>query len=453
MTHFPTTRWTLVQRAARESQRGSREQLGQLLERYWLPMFTHLRLKGVGLERAEDLIQDFMVEILNRDLLAIADPKKGKLRTLLLTALDRFAISQHRRETAAKRSPGKIASLDAIQQEEATVGAGSPGNDFDRAWALDVLSQSLADMQRECEDRGEEIRWQIFEKRILGPLLDDADALSFAKLAAEFGLADQKTAMNRLTTAKRQFARHVRQAVRRYVRPTQLQPAPTSEEGPISQVTKSDTDFQVSYQLAEHAVRQDVEREIVELRTILARSRVAVSIAGDVPPESLQKDPIRFGFWQRLTRQHDSGDPALAEMFDLGISSSDCDADVLAVCFSDTLDSELRSFAGLEYDGPGTLRELLDDPQAPVELLQRVKDWVNISRLGNDATLPESVANGLYFLVLATALVHGGSRMTGLASHDLQSGEKWLLEQSWFEDGYRPLVEEALKRSGTMKHL
>lgn len=449
MTRFPTTRWTLVQKAARESHAGSREQLGQLLERYWLPMFTHLRLKGVDLEKAEDLIQDFMVEILNRDLLAIADPKKGKLRTLLLTALDRFAISQHRRETAAKRSPGKIASLDVIQTDEASVGGGAPGNDFDRAWALDVLSQSLADMQRECEDRGDEVRWQVFEQRILGPLLDDAKSPSFADLAAEFGLPDQKTAMNRLTTAKRQFARHVRGAVRGYVRPGEIEEGSISAANRTPQVTRSDTDIQVSYQLAEHSARQDVEREIDELRTILARSRSALSIVGDIPHETLQKDPTKYAFWQRLTRQYDTGDPALAEMFDLGIGSSDNDNDdVLGVYFTDTLDTDLRSFAGLEYEGPGTLRELLDDPLAPIELLQRVKDWVNISRLGNDAALPETLANGLYFLVLAAALVHGGRRITGLVDHELRTGQQWLLKQTWFEVGYRPLVEQALDMLG-----
>ena len=94
MSRFPTTQWSLIELAHRETPTGSREQMGALLEAYWQPMYAHLRYKGLSNEKAEDLIQEFMMEILNKDLLAIADPKRGKFRTLLLTALDRFAISQ-----------------------------------------------------------------------------------------------------------------------------------------------------------------------------------------------------------------------------------------------------------------------------------------------------------------------------------------------------------------------
>lgn len=449
MNRFPTTRWTLVHKAATESQAGSREQMGQLLERYWLPMFTHLKLKGVRAEKAEDLIQDFVIEIINRELLSIADPKKGKLRTLLLTSLDRFAISQHRKDTAAKRSPGKIASLDAVQSDETKSGDMTPSHAFDRAWGLDILSQSLADMRRECDERDEGIRWQVFERRVLGPLLDDADAPSFKDLAGEFGLASEKTAMNRLITAKRQFARHLREAVRGYVRPRAAGSGSTPNENGQQppDVTRTASDMQVSYQLAEHAARQDVEREIDELRHILGRSRAAVSIAGDIPSDAMKADPIKSEFWHRLTRQHDSGDKTLAEMFSFGTANASDDEEVaMDICLTDTLDTDLQSFPGLEYTGPGTLRQLIDDPEAPLELFQRAKDWVNVSRLGGDVTLPENIANGVYFLILAAAFIHHGQQITGLEDYDLRTGYDWLLDQTWFEDAYRPLIQSAIDK-------
>ena len=422
--------------------------MGQLLERYWLPMFTHLRSKGVGAEKAEDLIQDFVIEIINRDLLSIADPKKGKLRTLLLTSLDRFAISQHRRATAAKRSPGKIASLDAIATDKTTSGDMTPSHAFDRAWGLDLLSQSLANMRRECDERDEAARWHVFEHRVLGPLLNDVKAPSFRDLAEELGLPNEKTAMNRLITAKRQFARHLREAVRGYVRPRATTVGATTEDSqqPPPEATRSASDLQVSYQLAEHAARQDVEREIDELRHILGRSRAAVSIAGDIPTDAMKFDPIKKDFWHRLTRQHDNGDRTFAEMFSFGTAESADGEVAFDVCLTDTLDTELQSFPGLEYTGPGTLRQLIDDPAAPIELFQRVKDWVNVSRLGGDVILPENVANGVYFLVLAAAFVHTGQQITGLEHYDLRTGYDWLLDQVWLEDAYRPLVQEAIDK-------
>ncbi len=408
--------------------------MGRLLERYWLPMFTHLRVRGVSVEQAEDLIQDFMVEIINRNLLAIADPKKGKLRTLLLTSLDRFAVSQHRRATAAKRSPGKIASLDVVTGSDATADGEQPGHTFDRAWGLDLLCQSLADMRRACADSEAEIRWQVFERRILEPLLDDVPPPPFRHVAEQLGLADEKAAMNRLVTAKRQFARHLREVVRAYVQPNR---SPREDDA---------TEAEAAYQLTENVVRQDIEREIEDLRRIMAKSRSAAPIGGEVPHAATQADPIKCQFWHRLTRQHDEGAGNLSGMFHIGTSNSQEGEAPLDVCFNDTLDTELRSFPGLEYCGPGTLRTLVDDRQAPIDLVRRVKDWLNISRLGSDVTLPENVANGLYFLLLAAHVDRKGARITGLEDHDLRTGYQWLLDQAWFVDNYRPLVQRAIDR-------
>ncbi len=443
MTRFPTTRWSLVQSARRESSTGSREQMGALLECYWLPMYTHLRLKGLGPEKAEDLIQDFMVEILDKRLLSIADPQKGKFRTLLLTALDRFAISQHRRETAAKRSPGHIVSLDATSREESLASDDSPGLTFDRAWSLDVLAQSLARMKRDCEENSKTARWQIFEQRILAPLLDDAPQPTYGDIANQLGLANEKAAMNQLVTAKRQFARHLRESIREYVTRLKGNAQGTgggAESKSVDTATSNDT--QSSLQLAEHAIRQEVEREIVELRSILARTRSVAAFAPEIPKGSAKSDPMKSDFWKRLTHQYANGQNSLAAMFDLGTTDENREL-TWDACFTDALDIQLRDLPGLDYDGPGTLRELMGDETPPIELLRRVKDWVNICRIGNDPMFPALLANGLYFLILAVAFVKGGHRITGLRDRELKAGYQWLLDQSWLEPEFHSLVQLA----------
>ena len=448
MPRFPTTRWSLVQRARRESATGSYEQMGKLLECYWLPMYTHLRAKGLSPEKSEDLIQDFMVEILDKQLLSIADPKKGKLRTLLLTALDRFTISQYRRETAAKRSPGEIASLDAMPTDQTSTPDGLPGQAFDRAWSLDVLAQALARMQRDCETNGQITRWWLFEQRIVAPLLDDARRPVYGDLANQLGLANEKAAMNQLVTAKRQFARHLRESVREYItrlNDKRIETSGRREHKPQqAHDTATSGDTKAAFQLAEHAIRQEVEREINELRSILARTRSIVVFEPVIPNGTAQADPVKSDFWKRLTHRHNNGQPPLAAMFELGKATSDPEEMALDVCFSDALDVPLRDLAGLEYDCPGTLRELMRDVAPPIELLRRVKDWVNICRLGNDATLPVTLANGLYFLTLAVAFDHGGHRITGLPDRELKAGYQWLMQQPWFDNEFRPLVQRAI---------
>ena len=445
MTRFPTTRWSLVRRARRESTTGSRAQMGQLLDSYWLPMYAHLRYKRLSAEQAEDLIQDFMVAILDKGLLSIADPKRGKLRTLLLTALDRFVITQHRRETAVKRSPDRIRSLNELPRDQISAASDSPAEAFDRAWGLDVLAQTLAGMQRECETSEQTLRWQVFEQRVLGPLLDDAPQPTYRELARRLGLPDEKSAMNQLVSAKRQFARQMRHVIRAYVVRRDSAAAGSAvtalADQPHHPRTDKSADEEATYQLAELAVRQDIEREIDELRSILARTRSAAAVTCEVAPRTEQVDPLKSDYWMRLTQQHHEP-TTLAQLFQLGADVTD--EMQLDACFTDVLDTMLQHLPGLEYEGPGTLRELIQDPAPPIELLRRVKDWANVCRLGQDAMFPAPLANGIYLLVLALATVQSGTRMTGQRDSELKAGYDWLLQQSWFESEFRPLVQRAM---------
>src|SRR5262245_8754891 len=95
---FPPTSWTNVQAAGANDSAGQRAALDGLLRRYWPVLRVHLIYrKKVPPDRAEDLLQGFVQEkILERNLLAVADPAKGKFRTFLLTALDRFLIDRWR---------------------------------------------------------------------------------------------------------------------------------------------------------------------------------------------------------------------------------------------------------------------------------------------------------------------------------------------------------------------
>jgi RNA polymerase sigma-70 factor (ECF subfamily) len=420
--------------------------MGQLLDSYWLPMYAHLRYKQLSAEQAEDLIQDFMVAILDKRLLSIADPKRGKLRTLLLTALDRFVITQHRHETAAKRSPGRITSLDELQRDEIAVSAKSPAEAFDRAWCLDVLAQTLARMQRECEAGEQMLRWQVFERRVLGPLLDDALQPSYRELAQQLDLPDEKAAMNQLVSAKRQFARHMRNVIREYI--TRSGSAAAGQAGgavddqPEHSGSNEAAGEKADHQLAELAVRRDIEREIDELRSILARANSTTALIREIPRGNEQADPLKSAFWMRLTQRHAQQPTTLANMFQLGADATDDTQ--LDACFADVLNSRLRDLPGLEYEGPGTLRELVEDPAAPIELLRRVKDWANVCRWGQDALFPAPLANGIFFLVLALAAVHSGTRMTGMRDGELKAGYQWLLEQPWFESEYRGLLQRAI---------
>jgi DNA-directed RNA polymerase specialized sigma24 family protein len=235
---FPTTQWSVVEQAGVSDEAGGAA-LERLLPRYLAPLRTHLmRHKRLEPQQAEDLLQGFLVErVLERNLIGGALREKGRFRTFLLVALDRFVSNQLRDARSLKRSPGQeLAPLDTAAAE--TSPAPTPSGVFESAWARQVLSNAAERMRDECKASTRDDIWQIFDGRILSPTLEGAEPIPYEQLVARFGLGDVGAASNLLVTAKRMFARSLREVVGEYM----------SKDG-------------------------QVEEEIAELRAILARGR------------------------------------------------------------------------------------------------------------------------------------------------------------------------------------
>ncbi len=213
---FPTTSWSLVALAGQDDQT-QREALGQLLSRYMPALQAHLiQAKGLAPDRADDMIQDFVTaKILQRDLIARADQQRGKFRTFLLTALDRFLLNRLRDQGAKKRSASAAAEPLGERDEQLAAGPG-PSDAFDVAWARSVLSEALGRMRTHCETSGRMDVWSVFECRVLGPILEGTEAPDYRELVRRFGFQSPSQASNLLTTAKRTFARTLRSVVGEY---------------------------------------------------------------------------------------------------------------------------------------------------------------------------------------------------------------------------------------------
>jgi RNA polymerase sigma-70 factor (ECF subfamily) len=76
---FPSTCWTLIL-SARESPGARRAALDELLTRYWRPLYAFARRKGLDRGQAQDAVQGFVVQLLEKDFLARVDPGRGRLR-------------------------------------------------------------------------------------------------------------------------------------------------------------------------------------------------------------------------------------------------------------------------------------------------------------------------------------------------------------------------------------
>jgi len=215
---FATTRWTMVFRAAKEDPEGAREELGALLSRYLPALRSYLLLwKRVPRDKVDDILQDFVsVKILQQNLVALADPKRGRFRNLLLKALNNHVAATVRHDKAKKRSPdGPILDVDEYPH---AVPSEAPTTAFDVEWGREVLRETVRRTQAECERSGRPDIWGVFEDRLLRPTLEQDKPPPYKEIVKRYGLQSPAQASNVLITAKRMFARVMRSVVAEYAR-------------------------------------------------------------------------------------------------------------------------------------------------------------------------------------------------------------------------------------------
>ncbi|MGB6221842.1 RNA polymerase sigma factor [Haloferula sp.] len=153
---FPTTRWSVVNKACGESGIGSDlESLQSICVSYWYPLYVWARHSGWNEDEGKDLIQSFFERLIEKGFLERADSEKGKLRTFLLTCLKRHAKDKRAKEHAARRDSAKTLSLDFEWAEgryhEHATSEGSPDALYDRRWAHTLIHYTLETLGSEMD--------------------------------------------------------------------------------------------------------------------------------------------------------------------------------------------------------------------------------------------------------------------------------------------------------------
>jgi DNA-directed RNA polymerase specialized sigma24 family protein len=103
---FVTTRWSVVLAAQDKASPASAEALEAICRAYWYPLYALVRRQGHTPHDAQDLTQEFFARLLQEDYLQSADREKGRLRTFLHVALQRFLANEWDRLRAQKRGGG-----------------------------------------------------------------------------------------------------------------------------------------------------------------------------------------------------------------------------------------------------------------------------------------------------------------------------------------------------------
>jgi RNA polymerase sigma-70 factor (ECF subfamily) len=206
---FQTTHWTAIETIKSDDDIISKALIGDLLKNYWKPVYCYLRHKGYDNEQAKDLTQSFFHEVvLGRELIIRADHTKGRFRNLLLTALDRYLVSMHRKETTCKRIPqNKLISLEdaGFKELPAVVDNMNSGEVFQYTWVCEMLDRILEKVEIECRQRGMAMHWSLFYDRVLLPAVTCTKSPSLAELCRKYGVHATTKASSMIFTVKKRI--------------------------------------------------------------------------------------------------------------------------------------------------------------------------------------------------------------------------------------------------------
>jgi DNA-directed RNA polymerase specialized sigma24 family protein len=257
---WPLTIWPEVGAAA-EAVGKEAEPVNRLIEKYRTPLRIHLlkrfRHAPTILKNSDDLLQEFaLAKILKEDWLKKSLSRRIRFRAFLRKSLENFVLDwwrkqpeyiewqiENRREEdrdvadsevdfgaeSQKRNQREedwdVADSDVDPRAGRTIPStyDPPAPDsgtapFDLALEKTICQDALKRMEEDCKDpqKNQPRRghiWELFQLRLLGPILDDAKPIPYADLVQRFQLRSVTEATNMLLTAKRMFITHLRAVV------------------------------------------------------------------------------------------------------------------------------------------------------------------------------------------------------------------------------------------------
>ncbi len=207
---FATTHWSIVLEAGRGRHAEADVALAELCQKYWFPLYSYVRRRVHDQSEAQDLTQEFFARLLEKELLAQANPDRGRFRSFLLTAMQNFLTNEWRKAQATKRGGGqRVLSLD-FQASDSRLSF-EPGHDwtaeriFERNWGITLLEHVLTRLRDEYTTAGKE---KLFAA--LRPFISsNRDEGSFAMLAEQLEMTEgaAKVAAHRLRKRYRELLR------------------------------------------------------------------------------------------------------------------------------------------------------------------------------------------------------------------------------------------------------
>lgn len=128
-------------------------------------MYAFVRNRGYSPEDSQDLVQQFLVKIIENNVLEGVQQERGRFRSFIRTALARFLKDERQKAAAQKRGGGAWAPCELSEAEkryaQRMAEQYTPELAYERDWAYALLEQALCALR--LEYAGEE-REAIFNR-------------------------------------------------------------------------------------------------------------------------------------------------------------------------------------------------------------------------------------------------------------------------------------------------
>lgn len=217
-SRFKTTQWSLIFNGKTRNETRRRLILNNLADTYWKPVYCYLRGKGFDNDDSKDLTQGFFSEIvLGRDLVQAADQSKGRFRSFLLVALERYVVSTLRYEGRMRRG-GRVNIVHMEASDLANLDVSDftpdPNRAFCYAWVSNLLDQVLMEIKEEYCSTQRAGHWEVFRLKVLAPLFEDTEVPSHREICERCHITDESKVANMIVTVKRRFRSVFRRILR-----------------------------------------------------------------------------------------------------------------------------------------------------------------------------------------------------------------------------------------------
>jgi RNA polymerase sigma-70 factor (ECF subfamily) len=222
---FLTTHWSVVLSAREQPSSQSAAALEVLCRTYWHPLYACVRRQGHSPADAQDLTQEFFARLLQKDYLHSVARAKGKFRTFLLVMLKRFLADEWDKARAQKRGGGQVFCVDWSSAEtrflQQPVEHLTPEKVYEQRWALTLLDQVYARLEREYRDQD---RGALFDA-LRFALTGSRSEVPYAELARQL-----QTTEGALKVAVHRLRQRYREMLREAIADTVSRPEEVEEE-------------------------------------------------------------------------------------------------------------------------------------------------------------------------------------------------------------------------------